>query len=114
MKAIEKSYNNYLLNESKDLPILSREDFLIKLTLDDLFNRKYGKNITRLMALDERLEIAYPDREERILTLVFMGTKPMKKLLNKLNIPKRKIQRPRNEINEFLSQQHHENKSYNF
>lgn len=116
MQRLEKSYRHYVISKSNVEVILSRSEFLDKLLNDDNFNKKFGKNITRLMGLDERLEIAYPDKEERMVTLIFMGSKPMKKLLNKLNIPKRKILRPQNEIDEFLSQQkkqHHENESYN-
>lgn len=114
MKKIEKAYKNYLSEETTNSSSLSREEFLETIVSDELLNKKYGKKITRLMALDERLEIAYPDKEERMMTLIFMGTKSMKQLLNKLNIPKRKIIRPQEEINEFLSQQQHENKIFNF
>lgn len=104
MDKIELAYNNYLLSRDEKEKILSRSEFLDRLKIDTEFNKKFGRNITTLMPLDERLQIAYPDKEERIETLVFMGTKSMKTHLNKLNIPKRKIIRPPQEIKEFLSQ----------
>jgi len=100
---LELSYQKYLISEENKDNVLSREDFLNKLIIDDKFNLAYGKNITRLMGLDERLKVAYTDEEERILTLMYMGTKHTKVLLNKLNIPRRKIQLKEEYINFFIS-----------
>ena len=103
MQKLEQAYEQYLATHSNVNDVLSKSEFLEKLKNDDDFNKKFGKKITRPMALDERLEIAYPDKEERMVTLVYMGTRQMKILLNKLKIPKRKIMRSASEIESFLS-----------
>lgn len=103
MQTLEQAYDQYVVSQLNTDNILSRSEFLDKIKNDDFFNKKFGKKITRSMALDERLEIAYPDREERMETLVYMGSRQMKILLNKLKIPKRKIIRSEKEIENFLS-----------
>lgn len=103
MKKLEQAYSNYISSLDDNSEALSKENFLEHLKNDDTFNKKFGKSITRSMSLGERLELAYSDKEERMQTLIFMGTKHTKKLLNKIKIPKRKILRSDREIKEFLS-----------
>ncbi len=91
MARLESRYREYLTDLSETEIPISREEFLNKLRIDSNFNRSYGKKLTKPLGLDERLQIAYPDKEERIATLIFMGTRNMKILLNKLKIPTRKI-----------------------
>lgn len=102
-KRLELNYQKYLNSLEEKENILKRKEFLQKLIDDDSFNARFGKNVTRLMCVDERLKMAYSDEEERMLTFMYMGTKHTKTLLNKLNIPRRKIQLKEECIDFFIS-----------
>lgn len=103
MKRLDSCYKKYLSELSESDEPLSKKDFLQKLVSDSKFSRAYGNKITKALGLDERLEIAYPDREERMTTLIFMGTLNTKKLLNKLKIPSKKILVLDKDIQSFLN-----------
>lgn len=103
MGRLEASYKKYLSDITETETPLTKEEFLFRLKSDSKFSGLYGKKTTKLLGLDERLEIAYPDREERMMTLIFMGTKNTKALLNKIKIPTRKLLAKEKEIEYFLN-----------
>lgn len=103
MGRLEASYKKYLSDIPETETPLTKEEFLIRLKSDSKFSGLYGMKTTKLLGLDERLEIAYPDREERMMTLIFMGTKNTKALLNKIKIPTRKLLAKEKEIEYFLN-----------
>jgi hypothetical protein len=99
---LEKAYREYLSNLSESQIPVDRKRFLELLIKDNEIIKKFGKRLTRPLSLDERLRIAYTNEEERIQTLIFLGTCSMKKHLNKLKIPNRTIKRNSEEISEFI------------
>ena len=99
---LEKAYKEYLSSLSEGQIPVDRERFLELLTTDSETLKRFGKDLTRPLSLDERLRIAYTNEEERIQTLIFLGTCSMKKHLNKLKIPNRTIKRNSEEISEFI------------
>lgn len=103
MHKLENAYNQYVDSLRPGEKQLSRQEFIEKLELEYEINKFYGSKITRMLSLGERIQIAYPDNQEGIETLVFMGTKSMKKLLNKIKAPKRKLLLQKEEIHNFLS-----------
>lgn len=100
---LEIAYSAYLASLSKGQNPLDRKSFLDTLVTDDDFRKIFGKDITRPLSLDERLKIAYPDSEERVQTLIFLGTASMKRHLNHLKIPDRRIGRKRKEVFKFIN-----------
>lgn len=103
MHKLENAYNQYVDSVKPGERQLSRQEFIEKLESEYVINKFYGSKITRMLNLGERIQIAYPNKEEGMETLLFMGTKAMKKLLNKIKIPKRKILLQKEEIHNFLS-----------
>jgi hypothetical protein len=99
---LEKAYKEYLSSLSEGQIPVDRKRFLELLTTDSETLKRFGKDLTRPLSLDERLRIAYTNEEERIQTLIFLGTYSMKKHLNKLKIPSRRISRKPKEINQFI------------
>jgi hypothetical protein len=99
---LEMAYSAYLTSLSEGQTPLDRKRFLELLVTDDDFRKIFGKDTTRPLTFDERLKIAYPDTVERIQTLVFLGTITMKRHLNNMKIPDRRIRRKPKEINEFI------------
>lgn len=100
---LEIAYSAYLTSLSNGQTPLDRKSFLDKLVSDDDFRKSFGKDITRPLSLDDRLKIAYPDSEERVQTLIFLGTASVKRHLNHLRIPERKIGRKRKEVFKFIN-----------
>lgn len=99
---LEKAYKEYLSSLSEGQIPVDRERFLELLTTDSETLKRFGKDLTRPLSLDERLKIAYPDTVERIQTLVFLGTITMKRHLNNMKIPDRRIRRKPKEISKFI------------
>jgi hypothetical protein len=99
---LEMAYREYLSSLGESQIPVDRKRFLELLINDNEIIKKFGKRLTRPLSLDERLRIAYTNEEERIQTLIFLGTYSMKKHLNKLKIPSRRISRKPKEISEFI------------
>jgi hypothetical protein len=99
---LEMAYREYLSSLDEGQIPVDRGRFLESLITDEDLRKRFGKDLTRPLSLDERLRIAYTNEEERIQTLIFLGTYSMKKHLNKLKIPSRRISRKPKEINQFI------------